>query len=248
MESLARASTMRQERLSRCLQLLDILQSRIGHDIGRLASDFGVSRRTIHRDLRLLRDAGALLSYDLGKKGYTIDSSARLAPKSLFDEELLALLLAAQVSDLLRVPEICGLVDRAVGKLLGQASAACRTEAASLLSSVERQPSRIPWPKGTEDTCRTILMAIRRQRPLRIIYHAGPKTRGPIQTKVTLHRLVVSEATWQLVGRSSWHRRIYKFDIGLIRRAEQIDEIPAIKERRIGNPAIVPRNTSCAIG
>ncbi len=228
MESLSRESAVRQERLSRCLELLHTLQSGIGHNAGQLASDFSVSRRTIYRDLGVLRDTGITLNYDLRKRAYTVDSPVRFLPKSLFDEELLALLMAAHVSDVRRIPEICSLVDRAVGKLLGQASAACRAEAANLLSSVERQPSQIPWPEGREDICRTILTAIQRERPLRIIYLAEPKSRGPIQTKVIPHRLVVSEATWQLVGRSSWHHRVYMFDTGLIQRAEQIDEIPAI--------------------
>jgi len=219
---------MRQDRLSRCLQLSHMLQSCIGHHAGQLASELSVSRRTIFRDLRLLRDAGIPLNYDLRRKVYRVDPPVRPVPKSLFNEELLALLTAAHVSVLLCIPEIRGLVDRAVGKLLGQASAACQAEAANLLSCVEWQPSQTPWPQGREDICRTILMALRHQRPLRIVYHAGLKTRGPIQTKVIPHRLVVSESTWQLVGRSSWHRRTYKFDIGSIQHAEQIDEIPTI--------------------
>ena len=228
MESFVRKPTVRQERLTRCLHLSHILQSPIGHHIGQLASELRVSRRTIFRDLCLLRDAGISLSYDPQKRGYTLAPQAKCLPKSLVDEELLALLLAAHVSDILRIPTICGLVDRAVAKLLGQASAACQAEAANLLNSVERQPSYTLWPEGSEEICGTILIALRRQRPLRIIYRAGRKTERPIQTKVMPHRLIVSKTTWQLVGRSSWHRRSYKFDVGLIQRAEQVDEIPAL--------------------
>ena len=48
---------MRAARLSRCVRLLNTLQSRIGYTINDLAREFEVCKRTIHRDLRLLAEA-----------------------------------------------------------------------------------------------------------------------------------------------------------------------------------------------
>jgi predicted DNA-binding transcriptional regulator YafY len=234
---------MSQARLSRCLRLLDILQSRIGYHAKQLANDLGVSHRTIFRDLRLLRDAGISLTRNSRKSGYIVGCHVRMEPTRLSDEELLALLMAAHVSVLSRAPQIGGLVHRAVRKLLGQASANCREEAANLLNSVVRQPSFIPWPEGKKNICSTIMLALRHKQPLRIVYHPGHKTRGPVRTKITPDHLVVSEATWHLVGRSSWHRRTCKFDIGLIQHAEQIDEIPTVNRGMVVNPSVNPQQS-----
>jgi predicted DNA-binding transcriptional regulator YafY len=217
---------MSPSRFARCLRLLEILQSRIGYHAEELANDLGVTPRTIFRDLRLLRDAGVSLNLDVRTKGYMVGSQLRMEPARLGDEELLALLLAAHVSVLSRDPQIAALLHRAVRKLLRQASANCREKAANLLNSVVRQPPCLPWAKGRKDICSTIIRALCRKQPIRIVYHASHETRGPVQTKITPHHLVVSEATWSLIGRSSWHRRTCNVDIGLIQQAEQIEEPP----------------------
>jgi predicted DNA-binding transcriptional regulator YafY len=215
-----------QARLARCLRLLEILQSRIGYHAEELANDLGVSPRTIFRDFRLLRDAGMSLNFDVRTNGYTIGSQLWIKPARLRDEELLALLLAAHVSVLSRDPQIGALVHRAIGKLLGKASANCREEAVNLLNSVVGHPSCLPWSKGKKDICSTIIRALRHKQSIRIVYHPGHETHGPVRTKITPHHLVVSEATWSLIGRSSWHRRTCNVDIGSIQHAEQIEEPP----------------------
>jgi predicted DNA-binding transcriptional regulator YafY len=248
-ESVARPtgkSEMSQARLSRCLRLLNMLQPGIAFHTGRLATDLKVSRRTIFRDLQSLRDAGIPLSYHSPQGGYVVGPSMKITAVPLCDEELLALLLAAHVSVLSCHPEVDGLVHRAIKKLLGRASAVFQEEAMNLLNSVVRQPSCLPWPEEKGEIGRAITMALCHRLPLRIVYQATNNGRRPIRTKVTGACLVVSEAHWYLVGRSSWHRKTCKFDVRLIRNAETIVESPILNQARTMDPRTNPQQSKAS--
>jgi predicted DNA-binding transcriptional regulator YafY len=53
--------------ISRLVQLLGLLQAGKGHNVGSLAKACEVSRRTIFRDLDVLRQAGVPLLFDGGQ-------------------------------------------------------------------------------------------------------------------------------------------------------------------------------------
>lgn len=59
-------------RRSRVLNVLALLQSNQAGNCGRLAADCGISRRTLFRDLRLLREIGVAIEYDAETQGYYV--------------------------------------------------------------------------------------------------------------------------------------------------------------------------------
>jgi len=66
----------------------------------RLAEEFGVTRRTIERDLESLRAAGVPVDADVGRTGgYRLSAVSGRAVFSLGPEEVVALLLAAKVAE-----------------------------------------------------------------------------------------------------------------------------------------------------
>lgn len=85
-----------------------------------LAREFGVSERTIYRDIVFLRDRlGAPVHYDTRWRGYRYNSPHRFFPGvSLTPQEVVALLLAARVARPLLGPRFSERVRMAVEKIL----------------------------------------------------------------------------------------------------------------------------------
>ena len=82
-------------RFARILKLLELLQGRDRHDTVSLATGLEVSRRTVLRDIDVLRLAGVGLDYDTSKKGYVLHGDYRFAVAGLTDDELLGQATAA---------------------------------------------------------------------------------------------------------------------------------------------------------
>jgi predicted DNA-binding transcriptional regulator YafY len=64
-------------RLSRCLRIFTLLQSGERCNVDRLATELGVNRRTVFRDLAELRAAGIPICYDGQNRSYWMNSPTR---------------------------------------------------------------------------------------------------------------------------------------------------------------------------
>jgi predicted DNA-binding transcriptional regulator YafY len=85
-----------QHRVERLLNILLLLQRRATVRAADLAVQFGVSKRTIYRDLEALGAMGVPISAMPGE-GYGLAEGFYMPPLSLTDEELEALLLGAKM-------------------------------------------------------------------------------------------------------------------------------------------------------
>lgn len=209
-------------RLWRCLRLLTILQSRIGYSIGHLAREFEVSKRTIHRDFRFLKEAGIPIRYDPQKRGHILQHHFNFCVTRLSSDELTALLLASHIFSLSCVQEISHPLHQAIGKLLAQVPISFRENMSSLLSSIRGVPFATLWPGGSQIVIAEILSAISKKRQIRIVYDPPEENAILIRTKVTPNCLLASEGRWYLAGRSSWHRKVCRFDLEHIQMAKQV--------------------------
>jgi predicted DNA-binding transcriptional regulator YafY len=213
---------MQSIRLWRCLRLLNILQSQIGYSTSYLANEFDVSKRTIYRDLRFLEESGIPISYDIKKGGYVVLQPYSPSISKLSNDELTALLLASHIFSISCVREISQHVHQAISKLLAQMPNFFRKNMGNLLSSIRGIPSATLWPRGSQAVITEILSAISQKGQVRIVYEPAETATTPFHTKVTPNYLLVSEGHWYLIGRSSWHRKEYRFDLEHIRTVEQI--------------------------
>jgi len=213
-----------------------MLQSRIGYPIEYLACELEVSPRTIHRDLCLLGEAGIPVYYDANKRGYVLHNHVQVRTSDLSSEEITALLLAAHVCSLSFVGEFGQPIRQAISKLLAQMPSASREDIVGLLSSVEGKPSFNILPQGTPAVVAEILSALSRKRPIRIEYCSADEATPPLTTKITPQRLIAYRGNWYLVGQSSWHRKVFRFDLRHIRRVEQTED------SRNPEAAMRPRN------
>ena len=84
---------MADSRVGRLITLLVHLQSGRGHNTSTLAETCGVSRRTIFRDLDLLREAGVPLWFNAEEQRFYLTGRSLLPPMSFTPEEALALVM-----------------------------------------------------------------------------------------------------------------------------------------------------------
>jgi len=162
--------------------------------------------------------------YDKKQVGYFIAPHFTLKLSPLTNDELLTLLLAAHAWSSVGGEELVGIVRQSISKILAQAPAQVREEAASLLKSCVADSPRGSSANGEREVRSQIIMAIRRKRQIRIHYCTSGETGQLKQTKIAPYRLVMSPEAWRLVGRSSVHRRVCFFDLERIHRVEMLED------------------------
>lgn len=106
-------------KLQRVLHVLSLIQSGARLNAVNIAAEVGVSRRTIFRDVNLLRDSGIPIFFDDAWDSYRIDPAFRLPRLGQFTEDEIGLLvLAAQTSQLHDSPDLSKLLRRALFRFI----------------------------------------------------------------------------------------------------------------------------------
>src|SRR5690348_8753079 len=80
-------------RITRLLKLISLLQAGRGHNTRSLAQECGVSRRSIFRDLDVLRLAGVPLEFSEEEQRHRIPGMNFLPPTNFTPDEALSLLV-----------------------------------------------------------------------------------------------------------------------------------------------------------
>jgi proteasome accessory factor B len=169
-----------------------------------LAQECGVSRRTIFRDIDLLRSSGVPLRYDEDQQQYHIAGNNYLPPTNFTPEEALALIVLCHEMG-----------DRAGLPFLNPARAA----AVKLESAL---PGRL------RDQLREVINAMRIQplpnNPLEGKRPVYDQLSEEIRTKLNPYQLFFSRRSWYVAGRSSLHRATRTFNLGRIAEIELLDD------------------------
>jgi predicted DNA-binding transcriptional regulator YafY len=211
-------------RLERILRLLSYLQSGISFDAQELAADFGVHRRTIFRDLNVLRNAGISVHFSEDTEGYTVlPPRSSVRPPRLDDEELAILFASVQLSPLEAITGLGNSAHESMAKMLSSLPDTTRIEMSRLLSSFSTDFAESALNASKVDTLRVIFESVRKRRQIRIEVEDA-ETQSLIQTKVATYRISYTSGRWQIVGRSSFDRATCTFDVDKITRIELIDE------------------------
>jgi len=213
---------MNLSRIHRIVKLLGLLQSSQGMHAGELATECGVSRRTIFRDLDALRQAGVPLVFDNQRQEYHIPGVFFLPPTNFTPDEALAVI------------SLCHeLGDQSLPFFDGAASAAIKLENSlptHLREFLRSRSSAISIridaanPLAEKNACyRELVNAIADKRQVRIQYDSF--TEGePITTKLHPYQLLFHSRSWYVIGRSSLHRSIRTFNVGRIGELETLNE------------------------
>jgi len=206
---------MKIARLQRVLRMVSILQSGRYFSPSELAERLSVTRRTVFRDLDMLRKAGIPYFHDEDRGGYKIDDSFFLPPLNLKLQEALALLLMTQHAG-------CSLplrrqTQEAALKIESALPAHVQHHCGSLLRS-----SSISCPGQTlsEEQGEWFVLlqqAMRQQRKVEIEY-ASFFEKKAISTTLSPHHLHFAQRGWYVIGHSSLHEEMRTFKVSRIRK------------------------------
>ncbi|HZZ30299.1 MAG TPA: WYL domain-containing protein [Pirellulales bacterium] len=199
--------------------MISLLQAGKGHNVDSLAVHCNIGRRTVFRDLDVLRQAGVPLKHDDEFQVYHLADTYFLPPtKFTISEALAVLVLCHELGDVRKMPFLAPAHTAAL-KLEGSLPAALRKQLHGMADAVRIQlhqlspvADKVPYYEGLID-------AITNRRCVRIDYD-DIKARMAIQTRLSPYRLFFSKHAWYVVGRSSLHRSVRTFNMKRFLRME----------------------------
>ncbi len=215
-------------RHARLLQILSHLQSGSGLNASRLAGELAVCRRTIFRDLRLMRAAGIEIHFDEEMKCYRLQSRRDLmVMPTLEHEELTSLLTAVHFSILRHLPTWSDVLRQSTNKLLAHSPYQVQHHATRLISSCSLQWGSDSCSERVDVVIHQVLEAISRRRVLRLKLQDGGWNRE-VTTHFAPYQVIAGTESWQIIGKSSHHQAVRTLDPCQIQSTQMTEEIYAV--------------------
>jgi proteasome accessory factor B len=188
-----------------------------------LAQSCQVSRRTIFRDLDMLRKAGIPILFDPHQQRYYLAGSFFLPPTHFTAEEALALItLCYDMGENEQLPFFHA-ARKAALKIIGALPEDILSRIKTLGGALKlrTEPSNpLHEAKAYFDM---LLESHLRNRAVRIEYK-GPLDDEPFSTMLHPYQVLFSRRSWYVIGRSSLHREVRTFHVGRIRNIEMTDQ------------------------
>jgi predicted DNA-binding transcriptional regulator YafY len=189
-------------RIHRLLQMIGLLQAGRGYNAEALAQACGVSRRTVFRDLDLLRQSAVPLAFDEKQQRYRIPGACLLPATNFTPEEALSLLvLCHELGNGAGLPFL-GPARTAAVKLESTLPARLREQLRDVAAAIHIQLPRTNPLAGRKPLYEQLLDAVARRHNVRIRY-GSLKEEREICTRLSPYRLFFSRRSWYVVGRSS---------------------------------------------
>ena len=165
---------------SRLFALAEALRARrTGVTAQELADRFGVTLRTIYRDLEALQDAGMPIKADRGRGGgYALDKTYQLPPVNFTAREAAVLVALARLATEQRLMPFPAAIERAADKVKAALSTSAQRELLQLVG--ELQLVGVPALPVSTAIQTAVETAWFESRALRIVYektngHASPR-------------------------------------------------------------------------
>ena len=142
---------------------------RTGVTAQQLAERFGVTLRTIYRDLEALQDAGMPIKADRGRGGgYALDKNYQLPPVNFTAREAALLVALSRLAVEQRLVPFPNAIERAADKVKSALSTSAQRELLSLVGELQMiGVPALPIPASVRDAIETAWFE---SRALRIIY------------------------------------------------------------------------------
>ncbi|MBX3263995.1 MAG: HTH domain-containing protein [Labilithrix sp.] len=173
------------KRTERLFALAEHLRARrTGVTAEALAERFGVTVRTIYRDLDTLRAASLPLAAERGRGGgYALDKSYSLPPVNFTAREAALLVALGRFATEMRLLPFTDTLDRALEKVRGALSASAQRELTGRLEELQFAGiPQLPVPRAVRAA---VERAWFEQQPLRITYRSGSYERTTRDIKLT---------------------------------------------------------------
>lgn len=208
------------KRTERLFALAEHLRARrTGITAEQLAEKFGVTVRTIYRDLDSLRAAALPLSAERGRGGgYALDTRYTLPPVNFTAREAALLVALGRFATEMRLMPFTETLDRALDKVRGALSTSAQRELAGRLK--ELQFAGIPQLPVSRAVRQAVERAWFEQQPLRIVYRSGNYERSTRDIKITSVFMERTETRLNAVDLQKNEERQFRLD--RIEKAELI--------------------------
>ncbi len=157
-------------RKSRLFALAEALRARrTGVTAQQLADRFGVTLRTIYRDLEALQDAGLPLRADRGRGGgYALDKNYQLPPINFTAREAALLVALSRLAIEQRLLPFPSAIERAIDKVRAALTTSAQRELLTLVGELQLiGVPALPIPASVRDAIETAWFE---SRALRIVY------------------------------------------------------------------------------
>lgn len=221
---------MKSRRLTRFLELLNLLQSAHATSSGDLAVALGCSRRTVFRDIKALRQSGVNIRFAKEEGAYVATPDKSLPTSHLEEGECVAVLVAALMSPLSQTEAFAGKVSQGVAKLMGRVRPRVRRKVNVLVRSIAVEACQASLLDPRKEVFEEIIDALCERRQVRIYYRLDDHQ--DLQcTKISSYRLTPCDSGWRLIARSSLHRGVVQFDLSEIEKVEPTGDRYAIPLR-----------------
>lgn len=214
---------MEATRLERILKMVTVLQSERPLGPDDLARKLGMNKRSIYRDLNMLKAVGISYYYDNQAKGYRVEEAALMPPLALKLSEALALLLAAeQVAGAGGLPLMAAARDAAI-KIESTLPIHVQRKCGSVLDNTSiRLPARARH-EGLEGTFKILQKAVRNRRKVQLQYGSFFEKKLLTLTLSPYH-LHYNGRAWYVIGHSSQHREVRIFKLTRIEKITLLEK------------------------
>ncbi|MDA7978331.1 MAG: WYL domain-containing protein [Pirellulales bacterium] len=209
-------------RIHRLLKLVNLLQSGLAQTTRTLATECGVSRRTVFRDLELLRQSDVGIEFDEQAQSFVMRGTRSLPATNFTAAESLAVLALCHHMGNHKGLPFLEHASTAALKIESSLPSRLREELATDLRSLEIMVSQFNPLTDMSTTFDVVRQATGRRRNLRIRYFDATK-RKEIQTKLSPYRIFFLRRSWYVIGRSSLHRSPRTFNLGRILEVTLLD-------------------------
>jgi len=217
-------------RIQRLLQLIGLLQAGRGYNTDALAQACGISRRTVFRDLDLLRLSGVPLLFDEKQQRYRIPAPACCRPPTSRRKKPSRFWSCATSWATGRGLPFLGPARSAALKLESNLPARLREQLRDVTAALHIHPAPSNPLAGCQPVYDQLLAAAANRQNVRIRY-GSLKEEKEIVTRLSPYGLFFSGRSWYAVGRSSLHRAKRTFNLGRVLEIELLDDhfqIPAV--------------------
>lgn len=206
----------------RTLRILKCLQSGPAFNARELSEMLNVSRRTIYRDLQIIRAAGIAVDFDGEQGAYLLaaDPVSVISPVQLGQDDVAHVLLAAHLSCLQSFPDFAESSRELLAKALTNHPPDLRNGISRMLNActVEMDDS------GSVELLDTLLNSIKNRQWLRLQYLVESPNVLEWTRFAPYHIVAARHGLWKVEGRSAIHSCIIRLSFDEIVRTEATED------------------------
>jgi len=210
-------------RVHRLLRLILLMQGSRARTVNELASELGVSRRTLFRDLNLLELAGIPYHHD-EVEGYRLGSHFYLPPVNLTVPETLGLMLMGKAASAQRGKPLFDSALAAIAKLTDTVPEPIRDACGDLLDRVSFDPGATTVSPSENKHYISFQQCIDEGRSCRIVYQTAPTHEGVIECVLRPYLLHFSARAWYVMGWTDLHKEVRVFKLGRVISVAMLEE------------------------